>query len=82
MMVKTPKGLAVELPVALFLGLRCCVVLRDRDACRIGLRRIATELEDDVAMRITQTLSRSLDPQGRFWLANVLGERLREVEAA
>ena len=62
----------------LFLGLRVAVQLRDAEACRIGLRRVATELRDDHGLKLTQKLSRSLDPQARFWLANVLGERLRE----
>jgi hypothetical protein len=53
-------------------------MLRDGEATRIGLRRVATELPEADGLRITSILSRSLDPQGRFWLANVLGERLRE----
>ena len=69
-----------EMPPALplFLGLRVAVMLRDGEATRIGLRRVATELPEADGLRITSILSRSLDPQGRFWLANVLGERLRE----
>lgn len=60
----------------LFLGLQVCVQIRDREAARLGLRRVATELPDVEALRVTQLLSRSLDPQGRYWLANLLGERV------
>lgn len=64
----------------LFLGLQVCVQIRDREAARLGLRRVATELPDGEALRVTQLLSRSLDPQGRYWLANLLGERVAAVD--
>jgi hypothetical protein len=62
----------------LFLALQVCVQTRDKDAARLGLRRVATELDDNDGVRLTQLLSRSLDPQGRFWLANLLGERVAQ----
>jgi hypothetical protein len=62
-----------------FLLLQVCIQIRDRDAARMGLRRVATELAEAEGLQLTQLLSRSLDPQSRYWLANLLGERVRAV---
>ena len=67
---------AIPHSFGLFLALQVCVQTRDKEAARLGLRRVATELPEQDGVRLTQLLSRSLDPQGRYWLANLLGERL------
>jgi hypothetical protein len=35
-------------------------------------------LAEAEGLQLTQLLSRSLDPKSRYWLANLLGERVRE----
>jgi len=64
----------------LFLLLQVCIQIRDRDAARMGLRRAATLLPDDEGLRLTQQLTRTLDPKSRYWLANLLGERARQPD--
>ena len=64
----------------LFLLLQVCIQIRDRDAARMGLRRVATLLPDEEGLRLTQQLTRTLDPKSRYWLANLLGERARQPD--
>ena len=59
----------------LFLALTLCVAERNVAATRHGLRLVALKLEDTAAIRFTQTLVSNLDPAGKFWLRNLLGER-------
>lgn len=65
----------------LFLALQAGVQTRDTEGIRQGLRHVATTLPEDEGLRLTQMLSASLDPQGRFWLANLLGPRLAVPES-
>lgn len=59
----------------LFLALTLCVRNRDVEAARHGLRLVAMKLEPREGIRFTQTLVNTLDPGGRYWLRNLLGER-------
>jgi hypothetical protein len=74
-MVQRSQGRAVRRSLLLFLALQVGVIARDTDGVRQGLRAMACELEEQEALRLTQTLKNTLDPQARYWFRNVLGCR-------
>ena len=60
----------------LFQGLSVCVLLRDEEGARQGLRMLTEVIETDhEGQEILKLLDRSMTPQERFWFGNLHGPR-------
>jgi hypothetical protein len=54
-----------------FLCLQATVTMRDEDATRLAIRRMADELGDEDARRCLQMVERSITGADRLWLASL-----------
>jgi hypothetical protein len=60
----------------LFQGLSVCVLLRDEEGARQGLKILADIIETDhEGQDILRVLDRSMTPNDRFWFGNLHGPR-------
>lgn len=65
----------------LFQGLAVCVLLRDEEGAKQGLRILTEIIESDhEGQDILRLLDRSMSPQERFWFGNLHGPRVPKRE--
>jgi hypothetical protein len=65
----------------LFQGLSVCVLLRDEEGARQGIKVLAEIADQHEGQDILRLLIRSMTPQDRFWFGSLHGERVKRGKA-